>query len=312
VPNVQLWITSGQLPEIGHAPPMQWERIARRQHGIIARHQVLGSGVGLGALATLIERGALVRQLQGVYLVRGAPNTYEASLWVAVLATEGVLGFGTACYLWQMIDEPPAPITILVPHRRRIAVPRGVRVRRRTRPIAAEKRWGLPVTVRAMSLMDHLSMIGESASSSLFDRALQRGWLGPADVVRRLQTPMWGNSRLRVLADRLGDGAASEFERRLHRLLRSVGLRGWTPNFPVVVNDVLIALIDVAFEDLMLAIELDGLAFHVDHVAFRRDRARQNQLIGLGWRVLRFTWDDLSYRPEYVVRTIRRELGRAA
>ena len=38
------------------------------------------------------------------------------------------------------------------------------------------------------------------------------------------------------------------------------------------------------------AIEVDGMAHHVDVDRFRRDRRRQNALVALGWTVLRF-WD---------------------
>ena len=42
----------------------------------------------------------------------------------------------------------------------------------------------------------------------------------------------------------------------------------------------------------------------------QRDYDRQNALIHDGWTVLRFTWDDVTRRPEFVARHIGRELGR--
>ena len=52
------------------------------------------------------------------------------------------------------------------------------------------------------------------------------------------------------------------------------------------------ARIDVAFREQRIAIEVDGFAYHSDRARFQRDRSRQNLLVGLGWTVLRFTWDD--------------------
>ena len=43
--------------------------------------------------------------------------------------------------------------------------------------------------------------------------------------------------------------------------------------------------------------EIDGRAFHSDADRFQRDRTRQNRLVGAGWTVLRFTWNDLRDRP---------------
>ncbi len=72
------------------------------------------------------------------------------------------------------------------------------------------------------------------------------------------------------------------------------------------VDGELIAVVDVALIASRIAIEVDGMAYHVDVDRFRRDRSRQNDLVALGWTVLRFTWADLTERPGYVIAMIRR------
>ena len=47
--------------------------------------------------------------------------------------------------------------------------------------------------------------------------------------------------------------------------------------------------LDLAFPDVLLAIEIDGWAWHTDPDRFRDDRRRQNALVTAGWMVLRFT-----------------------
>jgi very-short-patch-repair endonuclease len=54
--------------------------------------------------------------------------------------------------------------------------------------------------------------------------------------------------------------------------------------------------LDLAYPKKMIAIEADGFEFHSSLVDFLRDRARQNALVALGWRVLRFTSADAK-RP---------------
>ncbi|MCW2529599.1 MAG: hypothetical protein JWM76_4459, partial [Pseudonocardiales bacterium] len=76
------------------------------------------------------------------------------------------------------------------------------------------------------------------------------------------------------------------------------------PNFKIRLEDGQNAYLDVAFPHLRLAIEIDGWAHHSDVDRFRGDRTRQNALVSLGWTVLRFTWADLTERPEYVLATI--------
>ena len=59
----------------------------------------------------------------------------------------------------------------------------------------------------------------------------------------------------------------------------------------------------------LVAIEIDGWAFHSDADTFRKDRARQNAIVLAGWTVLRFTWHDLTVRPSEVVADIRAALA---
>ena len=68
---------------------------------------------------------------------------------------------------------------------------------------------------------------------------------------------------------------------------------------------------DLVFDAARLVVELDGWAYHTDPDRFQRDRARQNRIVAAGWRVLRFTWRDLTERPAAVVAAIRAELDRS-
>ena len=83
-------------------------------------------------------------------------------------------------------------------------------------------------------------------------------------------------------------------------------MTGWEPNYAVWWEGELIAVVDVALPAQRIALEVDGMAYHVDVDRFRRDRSRQNELVGLGWTVLRFTWADIVDRPGYVAAMVRR------
>ncbi len=197
---------------------------------------------------------------------------------------------------------------IVSPHRRVHGTPDTV-VTYRTLPRGAVRlRSELPVTSRRQTVLDLLATLPTSEAGTLADRAMQRGWVSADDLRARLRdrprAP--GNTQLRRLADQLGDGAAARSERVLHRLLRDAGVRGWTPNHEVWAHGELVAVVDVALVARRLAIEVDGMAFHVDVARFRRDRSRQNTLVALGWTVLRFTWVDLTERPGYVAAMVQR------
>lgn len=282
---------------------MSWRETASAQDAVITRRQLSENGLAHGAISRMLAGRSLQVLSRGVFLVGGAPLTYRARLWAAVLATDGVLGFFTAARLWGVLELDELPVHVVLPHDRRVYPPRWVRLHRV--PVASYGRAsvdGLPVTARSWTLLDCLPKLAPADRSRIADRAVQRGWLRRADIARRLRDypGRTGNTALRELAAQLSDGAAAHSERVLHRLLRQAGITGWRPNFPVWAGGELIGVVDVALPAKRIAIEIDGWAYHSDVDRFRRDRARQNDLIMHGWTVLRFTWADLAEQPGYV------------
>jgi very-short-patch-repair endonuclease len=277
---------------------------------VITRSQLLGHGVHHNSIKRMLTSEKISAPAAGVYLVRGAPLTYRARLWVAVLATDGVLGFATAAQLWGVIDAPPAEaaVHVAVSHTRRVYPPKWVRVHRVTVPARqVVEREESPRTARAWTLCDYLPTLRSGDAIQLADRALQRRWMQRDDIANRLRDypNRHGNPRLRALLDLTSDGAAAESERRLHAILRRAGIGGWRPNYEIWAGGELIAVADIAFPLRRLIIEVDGMAYHVNADRFQHDRTRQNRLIAGGWTILRFTWTDITERSEYILAAIQ-------
>lgn len=136
---------------------------------------------------------------------------------------------------------------------------------------------------------------------SVLDSALLRGRtslveLGAAQERNEGRTGSTAAGRMLRAA---AGGARSEAERLLHRLLRRASVTGWEAN-----TEHCGYILDVAFPDLKLAIEIDGFAWHSGATEFRYDRRRQNVLVENGWTVLRFTWADLTEHPRRVLAEI--------
>lgn len=110
----------------------------------------------------------------------------------------------------------------------------------------------------------------------------------------------YGSPAARRMLQAAESGARSQAERILVQLLRDAGITGWVANYRLGGFKV-----DVAFPDINVAIETDGWAFHSGPDEFEGDRVRQNQIVLLGWTVLRFTWLDLTTNPERVITEIR-------
>lgn len=65
-------------------------------------------------------------------------------------------------------------------------------------------------------------------------------------------------------------------------------------------------VIDIAFPDIKLAIEIDGWQYHGKYLEqFKKDRIRQNALAMNGWRVLRYFHGQIMQNREDVVDEIR-------
>jgi very-short-patch-repair endonuclease len=203
---------------------------------------------------------------------------------------------------WQMAG---ADHIVLTPHPVRTPDHWGVTVVRRANPEALHLRGLPPLAPRLDALTDTLLSRSERTARDLLDHALQQRWISADDLASHIDARSGrgrkGLSRLRRLHARAATGSRSEAEQRMGRLLASVGGK-WVANHRVSDrHGRIIAELDFANPELMIAIEVDGRAFHSDRHSFERDRERQNMLVVRGWIVLRFTWERLLHDPEGVI-----------
>jgi very-short-patch-repair endonuclease len=67
--------------------------------------------------------------------------------------------------------------------------------------------------------------------------------------------------------------------------------------------------IDYVYADRKIAIELDGRGTRATKKVFEDDRKRQNEIVLGDWRILRFTWDNVTLEANYVIETLRSALA---
>jgi very-short-patch-repair endonuclease len=157
-----------------------------------------------------------------------------------------------------------------------------------------------------LTVLEVAVALGERGPAFL-DSALQRRVR--FDTLHRAQSRNLGRrgataaGRLLVAAS---DRAASAAERILITLLRKAHFTGWQLHHWTNGYEV-----DAAFPTHRVAVEIDGWAWHQDRKAFQNDRQRQNSIVLAGWSLLRFTWHDLTQRPDRVVAEIRAALSRS-
>jgi very-short-patch-repair endonuclease len=186
----------------------------------------------------------------------------------------------------------------------RAVVPPADRVRRR----------GLTLTSRRRTALDCLTELSWPQARDLYAWLTAYGVLSRSDVAAqvRARPGRRGNRQLVRLLAATRTGAVSEGEAVLHSLLRRAGLVGWEAAVPVHDERGVIGVVDLLFAAARLVVEVDGEHAHSGREAFVRDRRRQNRLVNAGYRVLRFTWWDLTERPAAVVAQIRRCLTTAS
>jgi very-short-patch-repair endonuclease len=114
----------------------------------------------------------------------------------------------------------------------------------------------------------------------------------------------------RALEPRLGTtgNSESDLESRLLEVIRLSGLpEAQVQHHPTWLKHVK-GRVDLAYPDFKLVVEGDSREWHGDEYTFQADRERDNLAQLAGWKVLRFTWSDITRKPDYVVSSIRRAL----
>ena len=119
-----------------------------------------------------------------------------------------------------------------------------------------------------------------------------------------------GAGALRAVLDehRAGSTATrNDFEERFLTLCRRHRLPQPEVNVPL-----LDYVVDFFWATARLIVEVDGRATHGTRRAFQADRDRDGRLSVAGYRVLRFTWFDVTRRPAVVADRVRRMFATAA
>jgi len=297
---------------LGQRPEQRLRAIADDQAGLFTRRQAQECGFSRYQVRRRLAVGVWRPVLGPVFALAGLQITAATLDRAAHLALPGAVLGGPSAARWWGVEVPDCGPTVFLDQRRQ---PRLLGVRLLRDPLAArdvEMVDGVLVTTRARAVFDCLRLLTEKDAVNLLDRALQQGWITVAELADRVlaHSGRLGAPRLARLTRLAGSGARSAAERIGVRLLRDAGITGWTANAPVHDDDGLIGLVDIAFEAVKLALEFDGWAYHVTPDRFTSDRRRQNRLVAAGWTVLRFTWRDLTERPEYVIATITAMLAR--
>lgn len=286
--------------------------LATRQHGVVARRQLLALGYREEGIKLRIDAGRLWALHREVYAVGHSRISKRGQWWAGVLAygDSALLSHRSAGSLWGLVRQQGSLVEVTAPagrqgvkRRERLWIHRG-----QLHPEDRVVRDGIPVTTVARTLFDLAEVVD-------FQR-LRRAWeeadrinLLKLSAVEQVCERGYGRRALRPIRRllteaRRPDTTRSPLEDRFVVFCREHHL-------PPPVTNVLVEgkEVDAIWPAQRLMVELDSWAYHGHRAAFERDRARDAALQAAGYRVVRLTHRRLEQDSHAVATELRRILN---
>lgn len=285
--------------------------LAERQHGVVARRQLLALGVGEEAVEVRLRSGRLHRLHAGVYAVGHRVLSQEGRWVAAVLAcgSGAVLSHRSAAALWRIRQPTSGAIEVTTgsKSRSRNAIHRHYSVLPEDE---VTERDGIAVTTVPRTIFDLAATepphVAEAALRQaeylrLHDRLSLPHLL--SRYPRRRGSKVIGRA-LRHRRETAGHSHGWLEETFLpfldrHRLPRPSQLNAWIEaggrRFQV----------DCFWPSANTIVELDGFAAHGTRLAFRQDRARDRKLRVAGFGVTRIEPEQLDEEPAAIAADLR-------
>lgn len=219
----------------------------------------------------------------------------------ALHGREAVASHTTALALWNLIEHPPGPVHVTVARGSSGRGSPGMVVHRTPRGLVSMRAGGLDASPPARAVVDSWGSMPSYRSEvrAAAISAVRRRLCRPRDLARELDrsSRLPGRAELGRLVGLLADGCRSELEiwGCLH-VLRAPGMPTFVQQRPVAVAGRTF-LLDAACEESMLAIELDGAAWHGSRAQREDDLRRDALLATAGWQTLRFSYTRLTRSP---------------
>jgi very-short-patch-repair endonuclease len=169
---------------------------------------------------------------------------------------------------------------------------------------------GVVATSPVRTVLDLARVLPTAEAVAAADSALRLRLCTYAELVAAVAAlaPARGRPACRAVLERVDLASGSVLESLCRVVLEDGGLRPFETQHVVRSGRGTVGRVDFAWPEQRLLVEVDGFAFHADRSRYRSDRRRTNALVLAGWRVLRFSWEDVVHRPGVVVAQVRAAL----
>lgn len=241
-----------------------------------------------------LRTGAIVSLAHGRYAL---PSLDEAA--ASAVAMNGVLCLTNAAlhHGWEVRVAPTEP-HVLVPKNRKVSPERRRGVVLHRGNLTEDDVSGGIATSRELTLLQCMRHLPHADALAIVDSALRHG---EQATLRRIVATVQGAGRRKVL-DLAGQGraeATNPFESAARAIALTVpGLR--VEPQVVISSSRVWAKPDLVDVENRIVVECESFEWHGDRKAFRRDCRRYSLLVADGWWVIRLTWEDVMFEPDWV------------
>jgi hypothetical protein len=287
--------------------------LAASQFGLFTRQQAHDHGLTDRVLQRRVRNGSLGQVARHVYQVAGTPISWEQSVLRACLGggPECVASHRTAATLLGFDGFRQGTIEVTVP--RRVRYRCAGTIVHQSKDLAANDRTNIgpiPVTTSERTLIDlgavtYLERVEEAFDGAERDAIARRERVARRHAEVRRQGRNGVGPMAAILERRMISIPHSVLERRFLRLLDDAGLPPPTLQHRVDLGNGRVAYIDAAYVDILFGFELDGHGSHATQAQRAADNDRAAALADLGWRIRRFTYEQVLYDGPRVLRVVR-------
>lgn len=255
-------------------------------------------------LRSAVAAGTVLRAARGSYHL---PNSVAACARAAEISGTVCLRSAAAVHGWKLKIQPELP-EVAVRRRRKVteAMREGTAIHYlELAPDEVDR----GVTSVSRTLVDCARLLPFDEALAIVDSALRCEAVTP-DTLQWIHVQGAGATRVRRVFGAADGRAANPFESVLRALCLAAGL-DVVPQQWVVTEwgEVRPDLVDGSRS---LVVEAESFAHHGDQASYRKDITRYTWLVDAGWRVLRFTWHQVMFQQDYVLRVLRRAASEVA
>lgn len=279
------------------------EELFDKQGGVATSGQILAV-VSRYQFESVLKARYLTRIWQGIYChgepsdemrLRGLDLSSGTAVAVCLATAASMFGFDT---------EEPQDLHVLNPPRHQLRPVDGLVVHRRDGAplvMVGER----PATSPAWTAVEVARSLRRPRVLATLDAALRSQTCTRGEIWRAAtkQAGRRGIVAVRQLLMHADPRAESPMESEARLAMIDGGLPIPELQYEIVDGNGDLRRVDFAWPDRRLAVEYDGLDWHSEPDALRRDRRRQAALQDIGWTVIPIVFDDVRYRAwEFVAR----------